>query len=305
MTDYNTLQKRRNVVVGGFVIIAFAAFIWMIFIFGELPVAVSQLRSFNVVVNFPAVPGVQQNTSVKYCGYQVGRVIAVSSPFRFTDPESGKSVHHVKVTLAIERKYFDIPSHVDILVIKRSMGSSYIDLQVDPDKPLVPLVPERSETAFLVADLPPLEGRVSMSNEFFPEEVQKKLEDLVDSLTILTRHANDIVGDTENKEHVKETLANVTEVTRQARDTLVSVKRFSDSGTMAIESTTEKLNATLQDLRNLLAKANEGDSTAAKLLNDGRLYENLLDSSQELKMTLEQLKKLAAEARENGIKIKW
>jgi hypothetical protein len=61
----------------------------------------------------------------------------------------------------------------------------------------------------------------------------------------------------------------------------------------------------LQDFRDVLAKAQKGDDTAAKLLNDGRLYENLLDSSQELKMALEQLKKLAAEAREKGIKIKW
>jgi len=53
-----------------------------------------------------------------------------------------------------------------------------------------------------------------------------------------------------------------------------------------------------------LARAREGDGTAARVLNDGRLYENLLDSSRELEMALEQLKILAAEAREKGIRLK-
>ena len=51
--------------------------------------------------------------------------------------------------------------------------------------------------------------------------------------------------------------------------------------------------------------SSEGGGSAGKLLNDGRLYENLLDSSQELSLALEQLKELAAQAREKGIKIKW
>ena len=50
---------------------------------------------------------------------------------------------------------------------------------------------------------------------------------------------------------------------------------------------------------------NEGEGSAAKVINDGRLYENLLDSSKELQMALEQLKILAADAREKGIKLKF
>ena len=101
------------------------------------------------------------------------------------------------------------------------------------------------------------------------------------------------------------TLANVTAATKQATMTLKSIQDFSDNGSDAIVTSAEQLNNILVEFNKVLVKLNEGDGSAAKLLNDGRLYENLLDSSQELQMALDQLKKLAAEAREKGIKIKW
>ena len=304
MTDYNTAEKKRNTVVGGFVIIGFAAFMWMVSFFGELPVAISQLRSFNVIANFPSAPGIQQNTAIMYCGYQVGRVVSVSPPFRYSDHESDESYHQIKVTMGIDRKYVDIPSHVDVKVIKRSMGSSYIDLQVDLNRHLVPLVADRPESVFLVQNLPPLQGSTGVNSEFFPKEVQKKLENLVDSLVTLSGNANEIIGDVDNKTNIKKTLANVTAATLQAKETLASIKGFSDSGTDAIEGVSERLNDALCDLRDILAKVNEGEGTAGQIVNDGRLYEDLLDSSSELQMALEQLKNLAAEARKNGIKLK-
>ena len=54
----------------------------------------------------------------------------------------------------------------------------------------------------------------------------------------------------------------------------------------------------------LLSKINSGDGTAAKLLNDAELYENLLDSSEELKLALEQLKEFATETKDKGLNIK-
>ncbi|RKY10984.1 MAG: MCE family protein, partial [Planctomycetota bacterium] len=56
--------------------------------------------------------------------------------------------------------------------------------------------------------------------------------------------------------------------------------------------------------RQILAKIESGDGTMGKMINDGRLYEDLLESSQELRMMLEQIKELAAETREDGVRIK-
>ena len=81
MTDYNTMQRRRNLVVGGFVLVAFCAFVWMLMMFKNLPVVVSKLGSFELLLNFPSAPGIQRDTPVQYCGYQIGRVLNVSPPF--------------------------------------------------------------------------------------------------------------------------------------------------------------------------------------------------------------------------------
>ncbi len=330
MSDYNSSQKRINMIVGSFVIVGFAAFLWLIFIFGELPIAVTELRSFRVVVRFPSAPGIQQNTPVYYCGYQVGRVVNVMAPEPVINRIPGGPHHEVKVTLAIQSRYKTIPSNVEFVVMKRSMGSSFVDLQVDPDLPLVPLDSANAATAYLYDEMPIRTGTTSMSSEFFPKETQKKLENLMDSITQLAQNANDVVGDQENQISIKTALANVKDATLQAKETLASIRKFSDTGTVAIEDTSKNVGSTLASIRNLsdkgtvaveeiamdianslkelqlvLQRAKAGNGTAARLLNDGRLYENLLDSSQELQLALEQLKFLAADAREKGIKLKW
>jgi len=299
MADYETEQKKRNLIVGGFVIIAFCAFCLMVFVFGELPIAVSKFRSFEILVDFNSAAGVQKNTPVKYCGYQVGKVINVMAPQSVTDRTSGQSFHQVKVTLAIEKQYSTIPSHVNVMLMKRGLGSSFVELEVDLNKPLTPLYPDQPESVYLM-DKMVLSGSTGMVSEFIPPDIQEKLEKIVDSIGDLTANANKIIGDAENQANIKKTLANLTEVTEQTTETLKSVTLFSSAGT----ETTENLNYTLSELRNVLGKLNEGDGTAARLINDGQLYENLLDSSLELQMALEQIKILADNIQKKGVKFK-
>ena len=46
MSDYETTQKRRNIVVGLFVIASIFALVWLIYKFGDLPIKVSEFLSF-------------------------------------------------------------------------------------------------------------------------------------------------------------------------------------------------------------------------------------------------------------------
>jgi phospholipid/cholesterol/gamma-HCH transport system substrate-binding protein len=306
MTDYNTLQKRRNMIVGGFVIIAFVAFIYLIYKFQELPVIVGRIRSFELLVNFPNAPGAQENTPVKYCGRQIGRVTNVSPPFLYEDKQ-GRRYHHVRVTISIEKKYVDsIPSNVDIKLMKRGLGSSFIDFRLDPDKDLEPLDPADSKTIYLMDGMV-LDGSASSMSEFLPPEFQEEIKTLVGSINTLANNVNKIIGDRENQANFKQTLANITTLTERAtamaeqgREMLKSVKELSDTGAEAVQNTTEQLDGTLTELREILSKVNSGDGTAAKLLNDGRLYENLLDTVEELKMSSEQLKIFTTDINDKG-----
>lgn len=296
MTDYNTVQRKRNIIVGAFVIIAAAAMLWMVAMFGELPIAATKLRSYEVVVKFPSALGIQGKTPIYYCGYQIGKVISVQAPHR----DKGDKHHHIKVGLAIDKKFKTIPMNVEFKVMKRSMGSSFVRL-IDPEYPIDAL----DKKPFLFQHIgTTFEGSLGSTNEFIPEKVQKKLEMLVVKIGSLAASIDQIVGDKENQDNIRLTLANFTSVTKEAVLALKSVTDFTTAGTEVITETSESINRLLKEVNTVLSVVNEGDGTVSRLLNDGKLYENLLESSKELKLALEQFKIFAAEATEKGLKIK-
>jgi phospholipid/cholesterol/gamma-HCH transport system substrate-binding protein len=315
VSDFETIQRRRNIIVGVFVILAMGALVWLIFKFGELPVKVSQLRSFEVVVQFPTAQGVQKNTPVRFCGYQIGRVTNVMSPQRLQNLETGQVYHQTKVILSIDKEYQTIPSNVEVKLMTRGLGSSYIELIEDPAAPLEPRDPNRPATKFLVDGML-LQGSTGMTSEFFPAESQEKLEELVDSLRTLVGNANDIIGDSSNKENFKSILANLSVATKQATETLKEVQEFSAAGTetlkhadahlkklvLALVDTSEQLSETIARLRVLIEKVSDGQGTVGKLVNDGRLYESTLESSEQLQVLMEELRSLIRQIKEKGLR---
>ena len=299
MSDYETTQRRRNITVGVFVIAAVCALVWLIFKFGDLPVKVSEYRSFRVFVQFPTAPGVQENTPVQFCGYQIGRVTKVMPPQIRQDLNTGLEYHQTVVVLSVDKKYVNIPSNVEIKLMRRGLGSSYIELTVDPKLTNEPLDPNRPETVFLV-DKMLLQGSAGMTSEFFPEESQKKLDQLVDGLNTLINNANDILGEKANKENFKSALANLSEAAKQATQSLEEFKKFAATGV----NTSEELTKTVAELRVILEKINNGQGSAARFVNDGRFYENLLENTQQMQLLLEELRSLLAKWSDKGVPIK-
>jgi ABC-type transporter Mla subunit MlaD len=317
VSDYETSQKRRNLTVGIFVTGATVAIVWLIFKFGDLPIKMSELNSFEVFVQFPIAQGVQTNTPVRFCGYQIGRVTNVEPPKILQDLKTGQFYHQTIVVVNIDKRYDDIPANVDAKLMTRGLGSSYIELVINPALTLMPVDPNRPETKFLV-DKMWLQGSTGMTSEFFPESSQKKLDELVTNLNALLKNANDIIGDRENKENIKVTLANLSEATKQATDAMKVFKEFAAVGaetfknadpriekvSVAIVNTSEELGKTATELRMVLDKVNSGQGSAAKFVNDGRLYENLLENTQELEVLLKEMRSFMAKANEKGMPIK-
>lgn len=293
MSDYESGQRMRNIVVGIFVVAALGALVWLIFKFGDLPTTVSRLRSFEVYVQFPTAPGVQKETPVRFCGYPIGRVTKVMAPAIYEDLNTGLEYHQTKVIISIEKRYVNIPSNVEVKLMTRGFGSSYIELKAplpDPNHPVSEFLAKGSS----------LQGSTGTTSEFFPEESQEKLEKLVDGLAALINNANDIIGDTDNKENIKMSLSNLVEVSERAEGALEEFEKFFAA---AIE-TSEELSKATAHLRVILGKVNEGQGTAAMLVNDGRLYENLLENTQQMKVLLEELEAFMAKSREKGVPIK-
>jgi phospholipid/cholesterol/gamma-HCH transport system substrate-binding protein len=267
--------------------------------FNELPGAVTTVRSFQIFVQFPSAQGVQEDTPVQFCGYQIGRVTGIMPPEERLDKNMGKTYHQTVCVLSIDRKYRTIPSNADIKVITRGLGSSYIDIQIDPDKELQPQDPNRPETVYLVNKMT-LQGSTGMASEFFPLESQRKLDKLTDDLSILINNTNEIIGDKQNKENIKKMLANLTEASEHAAEALEDFQKFSVAGT----ETGEELAKTVAELRLLIEKINSGDGTAGMLVNDGRLYENLIENTEQLQVLIDDIRNFIAEYRTDGVKVK-
>ncbi len=330
MSDYEAAQRRRDIVVGIFVVIGLIALGWMVFKFGDLPTVVSQMRSFEVYVRFPSAPGVQQDTPVRFAGYQIGRVTRVIPPRVLKNLKTGQEYHQTECVLSIRKQYNNIPSNVEVKLMTRGLGSSYIELQVDPNKlPAPPLDPNRPETRYLVNGLQ-LQGSAGMTSEFFPEESQKKLNELVEGIRTFIANANDILGDPENKANFKTTLANLTEASdglpaaieqattamKDAQETLEEFRKLAATGSETLRSTNAKaeqlvasivdasdeLSRTISQLRLVMEKINSGDGTAGRLINDGRLYESLLEDADQLNILLKDFKELLDKISEKGLR---
>lgn len=294
MSDYEIIQRRRNITVGIFVVIAACSLVWLIFRFGDLPVFISRWRSFEVRVQFQSAPGVQDNTIVRFCGYQIGRVTKIEPPKVLKDLNTGQFYHQTVVVIGVDKKYDDIPADVETKLMMRGLGSSYIEFRVRPFDVRKPLKKEFLTTGSL------LQGSVGSASEFFPEESQKRLEELMDGLSILVRNTNDILGDEQNKGNIKRALANISEASEQVAQALKEFREFFVSGTNA----SEELGKAAAQLRMILEKINDGQGTVARVLNDGQLYENLLENTQQMQAFLQELKSFLAKASDKGVPIK-
>ncbi len=329
MSDYESAQRRRDVIVGLFVIIGLAALGWMVFKFGDLPTAISRVRSFEVYVRFPSAPGVQKDTPVRFAGYQIGRVTQVMPPAVLPD-ELGRRYHQTRVILSINKRYTDIPSNVQVKLMTRGLGSSYIELAVDPNRlPAPPRDPNRPETRFLVNGME-LQGSSGVTSEFFPESSQKKLDALIDGINTFIGNANDIIGDPNNKRNIHATLANITEASHDfsvameeatrtmedARKAIVEFQQLAATGTetlkgvdakaerlvVSIVNTSAEIGRTMSQLRLAVEKINAGEGTAGRLITDARLYESLLETTFQMNVMLKDLNELISTVREKGLR---
>jgi len=293
VSDYESIQKKRDIFVGFFVILAMCALFWMVFKFGDLPVFVSKHKSFEVLIQFPEATGVQESTPVRFCGYQIGMVTRIKPPDVLKDLNTGRFYHQTVVVLSIDKKYNNIPYNVKARLMTRGLGSSYIELQVPP------FDVKEMEQKFLTGGSV-LQGSAGMTSEFFPEESQKKLDELITGLNAFIKNANDIFGDKTNKENISITLANLAKATDQTKETLKRFEEFSAAGI----TTSEELTRTVAELRLVLEKINNGSGSAARFVNDGRLYENLLENTRQMDVLLKQLASFMEKAEKKGIKMK-
>ena len=242
-----------------------------------------------------------------FCGYQIGRVTTVLATQVGGDLNTGQEYHQTLCVLSINKSIYRHPFQRRSQADDARAGSSYLELKVDPKKLPAPPRYEGDPTSCFLKEGMPLQGSTGITSEFFPEESQEKLDQLVDGIRAFINNANHIIGDPNNQKNFKATLANVSKTSdafpaavdqavammKDAQKTMEEFRKLAATGTDVVKNTdgridqlTDSMVATSNEigksavqLRLAVEKINGGQGSAGLLLNDGRLYEGLLEDT--------------------------
>lgn len=155
------------------------------------------------------------------------------------------------------------------------------------------------------------------------------LQSLVQRFDETLENLNTVIGDTENQENIRTALTGFADSTEQLQKTIEETRNFmaeasqliqQASGTLGTidqttrqfsetygqlgekaQNTADQLSATLKSLDRLFTELKSGTGTAAKMVNDPRLYESLVDTTETLTLAIQEFRELLAELNEHGI----
>ncbi|MFA6135575.1 MAG: MlaD family protein [Phycisphaerae bacterium] len=134
-----------------------------------------------------------------------------------------------------------------------------------------------------------------------------------------------VIGDEKNQANIKASLANLAVVTAEAKEAMVSFKAFAQQATEATKDVSKVANSAGQRIDELarklmddadavsrlmstmqetVRKLGEGEGTTGKLINDPKLYNNLVDATKQMTDLMTEMRDLVKTWRESGVEMK-
>lgn len=348
-------QGKRNVWVGLFVLFGVAALATLIVLFGRKPTWLAAPGTYPLHVHFDQVVEIRAGNMVTVKGIEIGRVSSVD----LVDPKDFEA--GVDVLVSINNRYW-IPEGSRAVATEPMLGQGRPPIRILPGSseadPLVPgatirgdvrkaldtLFPPGVVTTFettarqigdAAAALTPVLEEVQQILELrSPEDVdameslQGNLASAATRLDTLLKHFNDVLGDPQVHSQLRETLANVHEMSNRGKtvmeeleiaagesrqlmtdgreligkmDTTVTNldQRTAELSTAVID-TLDRADEFMGHLNVIGAQVSAGEGTVGRLVMDDRLYESLLISAERLADSAAELKTLLQQWRQEG-----
>lgn len=346
--DRERREYRQNLMVGLFMLMAMLALGWLVVMFGEAPTWLVGGRTYVVHVYFNELRGLTVGTEAEMNSVQVGSVSDIR-PRDLAQPTLG-----VDVVLEIYEEY-RIPDDAVARVHQAAMVGRplvVIDVRhasadrfvatdgqgvlsgelVSPFDQLIPrdLVTTFQRTANEIGNLAEalkpaaadlhglLEERTIGQVEADPnDQVSANLYTAIQRMDLALKHINELLGDGEMRDNLKETIANFKATSERmgtAVETLGSFAVKADSvagkadaqidGLMGkMVDSVDTLSRTLDHVEVVARDIADGRGTAGKLMTDPRLYESLVLTAQRLEATIGDLQALVRQWQEKGLKL--
>lgn len=153
-------ERRRNMLVGLFVLFGLVTFGALIVMFGRGPTSLLYGKTYPIVVRFKSATGIRPGTLVTVWGKTIGRVQTVD----FVDPD--RFDEGVRVELAIESRY-NLPNGSYARTSEPGLGQG---------RPPINIVPGPSDAPPLVAGAEITGSMSSAAESLIPPEVMSTLQ---------------------------------------------------------------------------------------------------------------------------------
>lgn len=316
--------NRRNLLVGIVVLGALVVLGWMIIQFGAQiarPFAPEQLV-FSATAD--RADGLADGSPVNYRGVTIGRVTNV----RVSDDAT-----QVRIQAALDNH--SVPGNVVGSIFKTSAigASASLDLAVPPGatpegriKPGDNIAAHYVGLALLPPEFSELAGELRRTAVQFRESnLIGNLNEQVRKVGAVADNLNAVLGDPKVKTDLRSTVESIRaatasaasvaqkldkfsdrldEVVKNTNTTLVKTDERLDTLTRQIAARMEQTSKLLDSVNAITSKVNDGKGTAGLLVNDPKLYQALVDSAQELNLTIKDLNRLVDQWEQEGVSFK-
>lgn len=328
---------RRNILVGACILVAGLVFAWMILKFSSKTAEWFAPPQISLHFIAPRADGLSAGSGIQYRGIDVGHVTSLSLS------NDGRSVlidgvvdesPRLPANLAariVQNSAIGGGSMVSMdyrgaepegtLQSNATVRAEYVGFQIIP--------PSVTETTAQIGDMS--EEIRKTAQQFRESGVIADLDKTVKQINIDASKAEQVLdsfttvmGDQATQQNVKAAIANIRQTTESTNKIAVkldklteSLQTTSDSATTAIKDSQQhvddlskqvgdrmtQLSALLTSVQSITDKIDKGQGTAGQIVNDPRLYAELVDTSRTLNETAKDLKRLVEQWEEEGVSL--
>lgn len=328
---------RKNLMVGAVVLVALIVMVWMAMEFGGRTATLFSPPRFTVQFDADRADGLSEGSAVSFYGVQVGQVTVV----RLKPDMSGviiKAVidtdYHVpkNVTGKIQLTgLLGATASIQLLPVEAT-GSQGLLAAGDT-------IPAHYSSFDMAVIQKQVEELGNMSREiattvkaFRDSGAIADLDATIKQINQQSQHVGQVldsidklVGDPQIHDDIKNAIASIRQTSQTTAEVATKLSELTDSlkhnstdVSAAITKTqghiddiAKQLDARfaqvakiLDSLQSITAKVDNGQGTAAALLNDGKLYQSLVESSNQLNETLATLHRLVEQWEKEGLSLK-
>ncbi|MCC7350462.1 MAG: MCE family protein [Phycisphaerales bacterium] len=321
---------KKNLIVGITVLGSLILLGVMILKFGDAPARLFVEPQFTIRIIADRADGINAGSPVLYRGVNVGRVSAVTIADNQRD---------IIIDARIDQKW-PIPGNVSAVIRTQGLIGSGAALVLETNEPSGPHLADNQQlhATFVGLDvLPPafteLAADLKLTSKQFRESnlvihldqaVQTVQQQLVKVGQILD-NVQTIVGDETMRDNIRVAVANVrtatetanrigatleqtsaklNDLTTQAQGTIQKTEGHIDQLAKDVSGRIEQVAKLLETFQSIADKVNTGQGTAGLLLNDPKLYQGLVEISQQLSATMFDLKRLVEQWEQEGMTLK-